>query len=78
MNKVVKKAIEMDEFNNDLPNLEIGDEVSLGRVWDGEGENPEDSYSYKLTDTDWINYEFEIVEQTEDKTIVKITDISLI
>lgn len=78
MNKIVKKALEMDQFNNQLPKLEVGDVVTLGEVWDGEGETPEDSYSYKLTDNDWINYEFEIVEETEDNTLVKITDISLI
>ena len=78
MNKIVKKAMDMDQFNNELPELEIGDVVTLREVWDGEGETPEDSYSYMLTDNDWINYEFEIVEETEDNTLVKITDISLI
>ena len=80
MNKIVKKALEMDQFNNTLPELEIGNVVTLSKVWDGQGETPNDSYSYQLTDMDWINYEFEVIEEKEDKleTVIKITDISLI
>lgn len=89
MNKVLAKAIELDQFNNQLPELEVGDVVTLGEVWDGEGEQPEDSYSYHLSDNGEdgngnspidINYEFEIVEKNEDilETLVKITDISLV
>ena len=82
MNKIVKKAIEMDQFNNynQLPELEIGDIVTLGEVWDGNGEIPESSYSYKLTDVDWINYEFDVIEEKDDEleTVIKITDICLI
>ena len=80
MNKIVKKAIEMNQFTNDLPELEIDDIVILGKVWDGNGETPKNSYSYKLTDSDWINYEFEVIEEKEDglETVIKITDICLI
>ena len=80
MNKIVKEAIEMNQFTNDLPELEIDDIVILGKVWDGNGETPKNSYSYKLTDSDWINYEFEVIEEKEDKleTVIKITDICLI
>ena len=89
MNKILKKALEMDQFNNQLPELEIGDVVELGDVWDGNGEIPEGSYSYHLTDcgedgeSDYavdIDYKFSVIEEKEDelKTIVKITDISLI
>ena len=87
MNKIIKKALEMDQFNNQLPQLEIGDIVTLGDVWDGNGEIPECSYSYHLRDCDEesnypvdINYEFAIIEEKENKleTVIKITDISLI
>ena len=87
MNKIVKKALEMDQFNNQLPQLEIGDIVTLGDVWDGNGEIPEYSYSYHLRDCDEehnypvdINYEFAVIEEKENKleTVIKITDISLI
>ena len=80
MNKIVKKAIEMNQFTNDLPELEIDDIVILGKVWDGNGETPKNSYSYKLTDSDWINYEFEVIEEKEDEleTVIKITYICLI
>ena len=89
MNKIVKKALEMDQFNNQLPQLEIGDVVELGEVWDGNGEIPECSYSYHLTDCGEdgesnypvdINYEFAVIEEKENKleTVIKITDISLI
>lgn len=30
--------------------MEIGDVVTLGMVWDGNGEKPEYAYSYRLTD----------------------------
>lgn len=89
MNKTVEKAIEMDKFNNSLPEVEIGDVISLGEVWDGEGETPGESYSYLLTNDGEdggsnypvsINYEFELVEESENplETTVKITDITLI
>ena len=89
MNKIVKKALEMDQFNNKLPELEIGDVVALGDVWDGNGEIPEGSYSYHLTDCGEdgesnypvdISYEFAVIEEKENKleTVIKITDISLI
>jgi len=41
---------------------------------------PEDSWSIQLTDSDWINYVFDIVERKDDplKTVVRITDIELL
>jgi len=47
-----------------LPNVQIGDVVKLLEIWDGEGERPlylknKDSYSYKIGESLWINYEFE-------------------
>lgn len=77
----LQKAEEINEYNYELPQLEVGDEVKLSDVWDGEGNVPDESYSYQLTDTDWLNYEFEILEKDEDNplnTIVKITAIELI
>ena len=89
MNKLVQKAKEMDMFNNQLPELEIGDIVTLGEVWDGEGDVPEDSYSYHLSDKGengesfysvYINYEFEVIEENDEvlETLIIITDINLI
>lgn len=62
---VINSAKEMDEFNNTLPEVAINDVVELFDVWDGQGETPEGSYSYQLTDTDWINYVF--VDATEEE-----------
>lgn len=88
MNKVVQKAYEINK-NSDwghkidyLPELEVGEVVELNDVWDGCGDDPTDSgsYSYKIADTDWINYVFDIVDRKENplNTIVKITDIELL
>ena len=82
MNEVVKKAMEImeGEYVQDLPQVKIGEEVALKEIWDGEGEVPEESCSYQIAETEWINYEFEIVEENEDKleTIVRITNIELL
>lgn len=90
MNKIVEKAKLLNQFGSDIPELEMGDEVTLAEVWDGENDVPEDSYSYLLTRDGedgnsnaevWINYEFEIIEANNDeplKSIVKIKDIFLI
>lgn len=82
MNKVIEKAKEIMEngYVQEIPELEIGDKVKLADVWDGEGDIPENSYSYIIDDDKWINYEFEIVKKNDDplKTIVKITNIELI
>ena len=80
MNKAVKKAMEMDEFNNDLPDVEAGGTIELLEIWDGTGEIPEESFSYQLTDTDWINYCFEIIERNEDmlKSKIRILNIELL
>ncbi|MEN7437684.1 hypothetical protein ABFO11_00165 [Anaerostipes caccae] len=41
---------------------------------------PQESWSIQITDSDWINYCFEIVEKNSDplKTVIRITDIELI
>lgn len=85
----LKKAKEINKFQSYIPELEIGEIVELNDLWDGEGDVPETSYSYILTDTGeddnsnyevWINYEFEIIEKKDNDldTLVKITNISLI
>lgn len=63
-----------------LPDLEIGEICEINDVWDGEGDVPEESYSYKLNNMDWINYEFKILDQKENPldTKIKITNIELI
>lgn len=89
MNKIVEKAMQLNQFKNDLPKIEVGDFVTLAEVWDGEGEAPQDSYSYLLTHDGEdgerncdvsINYEFDIIEKKEHElgTIVKITNIDFI
>lgn len=84
MNKVVAEAKKIMEEKNvyyDIPELEIGDIVELKEVWDGEGETPEESYTYTIIDdlheSIGVNYEFEIIEGNEEEleTVVKITDI---
>ena len=82
MNKTIKEAMEIMEgvYVQDLPQVKIGEEVALKEIWDGEGEVPEESCSYQIAETEWINYEFEIVEENEDEleTIVRITNIELL
>lgn len=82
MNKTIKTAYEMQEapFERSLPEVEVGDICKLEDIWDGEGDAPEESYSYQLTDTDWINYTFDVEEENDDKlkTVVRITGIELL
>ena len=80
MNSIVEKAQTIDQYNNNLPDVEQGGEVTLSEIWDGTGEVPEDSWSIQLTDSDWINYTFEVVEKSDDplNTVVRITDIELL
>lgn len=80
MNNIVERAKQIDEFNNDLPDIEQGGEIVLGDLWDGTGDVPQESYSIQLTDSDWINYVFEIVKKNSDplKIVIRITDIELL
>lgn len=80
MNNIVERAIEMDQFGNNIPDIEQGEEIELNEIWDGTGDVPEDSWSIQLTDSDWINYSFDVVEKKDDplKTVVRITDIELL
>ena len=57
-----------------------GGTIELSEIWDGTGEIPEESFSYQLTDTDWINYCFEIIERNEDmlKSKIRILNIELL
>lgn len=86
---VAKKANEINELQDSLPEVSVGDIVKLTEIWDGNGDVPEDSYSYLLTDNGmdlqtncpvWINYVFDIVEENEDplETLVKVTNIELL
>jgi hypothetical protein len=87
--EVLTQAKSLNQFVTCLPDVEIGETVEMNSIWDGEGEVPESSYSYLLTNDGmegegncpiWINYEFEIVEQKDNplKTIIRITDIELL
>ena len=80
MNNIVLKAKELDQFGNDLPDVEIGKSVELGVIWDGTGEVLEDSWSIQLTDSNWINYCFDVIEKNSDplNTVVRISDIELL
>lgn len=80
MNNIVEKAKELDQFGNDFPDVEIGESVELGVIWDGTGDVPDGSFSIQITDSDWINYNFEVVEKNSDplKAVVKITGIELL
>lgn len=81
MNNTVKRAMEIDEWGQNLPDVEIGDVVTLREVWEGDGEIPTESYSYTLTDDDWIDYRFEVVQENKEdpmETMVRITEINLI
>ncbi len=71
-----------------LPDVEIGEIVELGEVWDGdmnfnnedEKGAPDGSYCYPIA-KDWdINYEWEVVEEDDNllKRKVRITDIRLV
>lgn len=88
MNETILRAMKINEkadFKTDLPFLEIGDELYLKDLLeDGDAETEILSYlskSYKIDDNDWINYEFEIIEEDNEKlinTLIKITDIYLL
>lgn len=82
MNKIVEKAMEIMEepYNGYIPDVEIGEECELDDIWDGNGECPDESYSYQLRSSTWINYEFEIVEKKKNEleTLIRITNIDLL
>ena len=82
MNEVVKKAMEMmqEEYKGYIPDLEIGEICEINDVWDGIGEITEESNSNQVTDSDWINYEFEILEKKENEldTVIRIKNIELL
>ncbi len=86
---LAKKANEINELQDSLPEVSVGDTVKLADIWDGNGDVPEESYSYLLTDNGMdlqsnypvhINYVFDIVEENEDplETLVKVTNIELL
>ena len=80
MINIVEKAKAMDQFNNNLPDVKIGGAITLAEIWDGTGDVPDGSYSIQITDADWINYCFDVIEKNSDplKTVIKITDIELL
>lgn len=87
--EVFEIANRINKFNRELPQVEIGEIVELGDIWDGEGDIPEDSYSYLLTNDGEdgnsnidvnINYVFEIMQANENplNNLVKITSVELV
>lgn len=88
MNKTIIKALEINkeaDFNTNLPFLEEGDELFLKDLLEGD-ECVRDildveSKSYKISDYDWVNYEFEVLREDEEDpmdTVIRITNICLI
>lgn len=89
-NNVLEKAQSLNEYNTYLPNVKILNQYKLSDVWDGEGDAPEDSYSYLLTHNGengeynidiWLNYKFEIVSFCQDdpcNSTILITGIELL
>lgn len=83
LNETVKKAQEIikgSEWDTVIPELEIGEEVEMNDLWDGNGEVPEESYSYQLDDNNWIDYRFKVIEKAENPldTKIKILTIELV
>lgn len=80
MNKNVKYAMKINEFDYVLPDVEIGDVVDLSHIWDGSGDVPTKSCSYLLRDNEWINYVFDILDEKDDPldTVIEIIDIQLL
>lgn len=94
MNKILKKSMEImnradDCFKMKLPNVDIDDICTLSDIWDGEGDQPDGSYSYQISDSGedgksnipiWINYEWNVIQEMEDilDTKIRITNIQLL
>lgn len=84
MNEIVKRSKEIIKnskwSDTVIPELEVGEEVEINDLWDGNGKVPEDSYSYQLDEENWIDYRFEVVEKAENPldTKIKITAIELV
>jgi hypothetical protein len=56
------KNIETIIEENNLPNIKVGQVINLyNDLWDGNGEFPivAGSYSFKVGQQEWVNYEFE-------------------
>jgi hypothetical protein len=80
MNEAVKRAMEIIKkqlWNTVIPELEIGEEVEMNDLWDGNGEVPEESYSYQLDDNNWIDYRFKVIEKAENPLDTKIKIIAI-
>ena len=82
MNAMVKKAYKMmeGEFKGNIPELEVGETCEINDLWDGNGDCFYDSCSYPITDNNWINYVFEVIEKKENvlDTVIKITGIEIL
>lgn len=94
MNNVLQKAIEiMNKADNcfkiELPHVDINNICTLSDIWDGEGDIPDSSYSYQISDSGedgesnfpiWINYEWNVIQEMEDilDTKIRITNIQLL
>lgn len=87
--EVLIKAKSLNQFGTYLPEVEIGEIVEIKDIWDGDGNVPENSYSYLLTHDGldgegncdvWINYSFIFLNEGEyiTNSKVQITNIELI
>lgn len=45
MNNIIEKAQAIDQFGNNLPDVEQGGQIELGNLWDGTRDVPQESYS---------------------------------
>lgn len=81
MNKSVERAMQLikqsEWKDTKIPDLEVGDVVKLSDVWDGNGAEPEESYSYQLDSDNWIDYSFLVVEKAENPFDTKIKILSI-
>ena len=80
MNEIIQEAKRIAEENGFevyLPELNIRGKYRLADVWDGEGETPEEDYSYELGHGDFLNYEFETLTKCENEldNVIVIRDI---
>ena len=76
-------AAEMREMGSivrplSLPNVSFGTVCRLGDLFDGNGEEPENDYSYELNaNEDFIEYEWETIEDNENplERVIIITKV---
>ena len=77
----VQEIIEINEkYNENLPVVEVDSFVNLFDIWDGNGETPDESYSYTLDDYQSINYLFTVLNPQDrpEEQAIRILGVELI